>query len=580
MRNEFYIDENRAIINFTVKYCDSFENILSSKAFEKIFTLFIKKEFRKKSNNYRNLIKSFKIEDKNKAIETFVKLFKLLSVIELKDIKEFDKKYDYVLSYKYELIELIEGLYSFWRHLERYSIINSQKIKNGIAEVNFNEANNRFSKLILALYRKIEKNIIGEKINVFREISAGGNACIMLNNISYNIPKEYEKLKNIPVIQKISIQAPFITYPKKNKRDGIFKEVYENPLQETKIYKEKWFCYPAKVGQLLAFVYFNRDFISHGISLCNLFELAGENEYKEKKPDIIYVFGGEEETNFKTVFFEDKKNNIMLGYANNTKEVDYFGYMKKMILTLHNLVMIKKEALPIHGAMVNIILKNGKEANVIIVGDSGAGKSESLEALRGIGESYISDMKIIFDDMGILMISDEEIKGYGTEIGAFVRLDDLDQGYAFKELDRSIFMNPDKINARLVMPISNYRDVIKGYKVDMILYANNYEELNNYEKSIKYFKNKDNAIDVFKEGKRMSKGTTTENGIVKSYFANPFGPLQRKKIIDELLEVYFNKLFIDKIKVGIIKTQLGIDGMEKKGPQKAALDLLKELMEN
>ncbi len=87
--------------------------------------------------------------------------------------------------------------------------------------------------------------------------------------------------------------------------------------------------------------------------------------------------------------------------------------------------------MPIHGAMVNVVLKNGKEANIVIMGDSGAGKSESLEAFRALSEEYISDMTIIFDDMGVFKNVDGIIKGYGTEIGAFVRLDDLDQGYAF-----------------------------------------------------------------------------------------------------------------------------------------------------
>ena len=48
-----------------------------------------------------------------------------------------------------------------------------------------------------------------------------------------------------------------------------------------------------------------------------------------------------------------------------------------MLLTLHNLIMIKRGYLPIHGAMVNIEMKNGKQANVVIMGDSGAGKSEA-----------------------------------------------------------------------------------------------------------------------------------------------------------------------------------------------------------
>ena len=52
--------------------------------------------------------------------------------------------------------------------------------------------------------------------------------------------------------------------------------------------------------------------------------------------------------------------------------------------------------------------------------------------------------------MGVLSLGDKgKVKTSGTEIGAFVRLDDLDAGYSFKELDRSVFMNPDKVNAVL-----------------------------------------------------------------------------------------------------------------------------------
>ena len=199
--------------------------------------------------------------------------------------------------------------------------------------------------------------------------------------------------------------------------------------------------------------------------------------------------------------------------------------------------MIKRGYLPIHGAMVNIEMKNGKHANVVIMGDSGAGKSESLEALRALGENQISGMITIFDDMGIFKEKDGNIYGYGTEIGAFVRLDDLDQGYAFKELDRSIFMNPDKINARLVMPVAPYSEIIKGYKVDLFLYA------------------------------------TTEKGLVESYFANPFGPVQKQKETDILIDKYFETLYSAGVKVGQIKTCLGVRGQEKNGPKDAALEL-------
>ena len=95
--------------------------------------------------------------------------------------------------------------------------------------------------------------------------------------------------------------------------------------------------------------------------------------YSEKVLLNNVSFGINDGEELKTVFYDDKENNIMLGYINYSEEIDYFGYMKKMILTLHNLIMIKRGNLPIHGAMVNIQMKNGKNANVVIMGDSGAG---------------------------------------------------------------------------------------------------------------------------------------------------------------------------------------------------------------
>ena len=45
---------------------------------------------------------------------------------------------------------------------------------------------------------------------------------------------------------------------------------------------------------------------------------------------------------------------------------------------------------------------------------------------------------------------------YGTEMGAFVRLDDLQSGYAFGQIDRAIIMNPDEVNARVILPVTKY----------------------------------------------------------------------------------------------------------------------------
>ena len=75
----------------------------------------------------------------------------------------------------------------------------------------------------------------------------------------------------------------------------------------------------------------------------------------------------------------------------------------------------------------------------------------------------------------------------------------------------------------------------------------------------------------------MAKGTTTESGLVKSYFANPFGPHQRQKETDILLLDYFDNLYKTGVKVGQIRTCLGIEGEATIGPKRAAKKLFEEI---
>ncbi len=566
MSLETTINRNSITMNFTVKYCNNSISLLDSSGFKKVITAFLEELERKEVPVYIYL-KERNNEDKE-LNEVMTDFFKLLMVLKVDKISMLGEKYLKFLDDRDILIEFIERLYNFWRKFERYAIVKNSKRGEGLQNVNFIEAINNFKNLILKTYREIEESILGYKYRVYRQLSAGINAGIILNSTKRNCPAEYSFLEKIPFIETIILQPPFITYPKRNTRTGTFQEVKENPFKDITISKENWLCYPAKVGDSLAFIYFNRDFMSQGVALCNLFELAREEEYINRRPDILYIYGVKDfEQEMKTVFYNDKENNMMIGYANYSEDIDYFGYMKKMILTLHNIRMIEKGNLPIHGAMVNIIMKNGKKINVVIMGDSGAGKSESLEAFRNLSEKYVKDMKIIFDDMGTLTIEEKgSPKGYGTEIGAFVRLDDLDIGYAYKEIDRSIFMNPDKINSRIIIPVASYNDIMKGYPIDIFLYANNYE----VGEEIEFFNSMEEAIPIFKAGKRMAKGTTSEKGLVDSYFANPFGPVQNIEKTDILIDKFFIEMFKKGVKVGQIRTQLGISGNEKEGPKRAA----------
>lgn len=579
MKKEFSMSNDKVMINFTAKYCDSFEAVLESDGFRRILDIYLRRSKKKNSKSYRYLSNSLNTDSLIDVRRDIIQIIKYLTVMSVEEIIEHNERFLDLLSLKDDFIAFVEDFYLFWRRLERYTIIHRYKVQEGLAAASFTEANDNFSVLILKLYRKIEKSMLGYEPQVYRQIPAGGNACVMIHEMEWARPQGYELLEDIPFIDKILLETPFITYPKRNTRDGMFTEIDYNPLKYAQINKEHWFCYPAKIGGMLIFIYFHRDFMEHGITLCNLFEMARSEETRGRKPEMIYVFGAKDDgEELQTVFYDDKKNDIMLGYVNHSEKIDYFGYMKKMTLTLYNLLMIKRGYLPIHGSMVNIVLKSGDVANVVIMGDSGAGKSESLEAFRSLSEDYVSDMTIIFDDMGTFKIEDGVIKGYGTEIGAFVRLDDLDQGYAFKEIDRSIFMNPDKINARLVMPVASYKEITKGYPIDFFFYANNYDEVREGDKYLNYFENVDDAKKTFKAGARIAKGTTTEKGLVESYFANPFGPAQKQIETDILIDEYFDLMFkSNQVKVGQIKTCLGVKGQEKTGPRSAAIELFDEI---
>ncbi|MBP1618092.1 MAG: hypothetical protein H6Q14_1919 [Bacteroidetes bacterium] len=570
MLQEFTLNRSRAIINFTSKYCDNRQKVLSSYAFHRVVETFF---FKLKKDNqivYDFFIKDFKT-DENLTL-SYIEVLKLLSVCELDELLQVNNKYADFFKDKNLFIELTELLYNFWRRMERVTVVHNNRLGDGLQNVRFIQANQLLNELILSIYRRTRDTVNGHSSHVYRQTIAGANAGLMLYDIPWDCPLEYKGLANIPFIDSVVITPPYITYTKKNTRDGIFEEHFSNPINNLILNEDDWFLYPAMVGNLLSFVYFHKDFMCHGLGLANLFELAKGENFINKKPDLIYVFGypdGMEEK--RTFYYKDTKNDIIVGYANYTDEIDYFGYMKKMLLTLHNVKQMEKGNLPIHGAMVNIALKNGKEANIIIMGDSGAGKSESLEAFRTLNEKYIRHMRVIFDDMGYLQFEEDgTIKGYGTEIGAFVRTDDLDPMYAFEQLDRGIYTNPDRVNARVTIPISTYETISKGYSVDYMLYANNFAES---EKKISLFEDVEDAIPVFEAGARKAKGTTTEVGLVKSYFANPFGPVQEQERAEVLVRKFFHGLADAGIKIGEIHTSLAIDGQSKEGPRLAAEEL-------
>ncbi len=539
MQNTTYRNENTILFDFNKIEFKTSSELLSSREFAKLLNLYIE-DLKDASIFLYNYITE--VEDHVQELNNTLRKLLVFSP------DEIDNLYCQDLT---SLERVVDGIYNYYKSHNRYLITSVEGCKT---YHNFVNIGDEFGDLVLKTYRKLTEQIKGRKNNIYRQLQAGVNASVLTRVEETSLPKEYQKIKDIKFIDTLVLTTPLILHSKSNKRTGMFSKTLVNPISYFDENIDDFYVYPAKIGSLICYLYFHQDFIGNAIALSNLFEFASAEEC-QSSPDLIVLFGVHNDR-AETVYYHDQENDLFVGSISYGEQIDYFGYMKKMCLTLHNLKMMTLGNLPIHGAFVDIYLKNGNHKSVMLMGDSGAGKSETIEALQSNFADQIANIDIIFDDMGTIKVEDGRCYGYGTEIGAFIRLDDLDEGTPYRDIDRSIFMNTDQSNARVVLPVASYELINKAHQIDMLLYANNYTD----KVGIKLFAVEDeNLKSPFVEGKRMALGTTDETGITTTYFANPFGPMQEQEMCDGLIDNVFTTLSENKTVIGEAYTRLGLD---------------------
>ncbi|MBW6499875.1 MAG: hypothetical protein K0B05_00645 [Bacteroidales bacterium] len=569
----------KAVLRIRDRMCETPEELLSSVKFRLVLDHYLK-HLSSRNSPLLGVFNGTGIDEK--SVDDLVKTLILLVKNQNRIIPHIFEGSARFLHDLQLLNNFVEALYDYWRHFDRFIINDSEGDRLDKRPYRtFNETIEHLTHLIRTVYRHVQENITGSRPNVYRQVPAGAEIAAISLPVRIPFPHmKYGKLNSVPMIRQMLIYPPLVIQQPMNKRTGEFRKVSVNPLEIIDLNPDDWLCYPVRAGKLLILVYFHLSFYELGFSLCNLFQLASDSDL-EKSPDAVFVYGAQgggldSLSDFPTVFHEDEENGIFVGAVPGREEFGYFGYLKKMVLTLHNSHVIRSGNMPFHGAMVKILLQGDKEATILMIGDTGAGKSETLEAFRVLGESQIREMTIIADDMGSIEIDPSELPvGYGTETGAFLRLDDLQPGYAYGHLDRSIIMNPSQVNARIVIPVTRYETIIKGHRIDYILYANNYEEIDDEHPVIERFDNPEKALDIFRAGVVMSKGTTTSSGLVHSYFANIFGPPEYKELHDAIAARFFENFFRNDVFVGQMRTRLGIPGHETSGPREAATELLR-----
>jgi hypothetical protein len=574
------IGPQQVVIHSTGTLCTTNEELAASHAFAQVVQAYVD-DLRRQGSA---LLEAIPLQlDGQHGVSRLVALLNALAVSPIDEIAATSADFSDCVQYRSALHRFVEELYDYWRRHLRYMVVHSLPGPESFERRPyraFNQTVEKLTHIVRGLYRDVCENITGDHPSVYRQVPAGCNVGMIAVQKEATLPAPYARtLRDISCIRQLWIDPPLIFDPPINKRMGVFSRVEKNPLERVALDASQFLCYPAQVGPLLVLIYFHQEFMGLGTALANLFELASE-ESLARAPDAVFVFGVPSEAmvefgELPAVFYDDQVNHLLVGAIPLEHRFGYFGYVKKMVLTLHNAAMLKKGRMPFHGAFTHIVLRNGTAANVLLIGDTATGKSESLEAFRVLGRDTIRDLRIVADDMGSLELDQEgKVIGYGTETGAFIRLDDLQQGYAFGQIDRAIIMSPQKVNARVVLPVTTLGEILRGYRVDYLLYANNYEEVSEDHLIVERFTSYETALQVFREGAAMSKGTTVATGLVHSYFANIFGAPQYKELHEVAATKVFQAAFASGVFVAQLRTRLGIPGYETRGPEQAAQALL------
>ena len=576
-------DPGQLVLHSQGAVCSSTREVVESEPFERVVGLYLAHL----AEHDGPLLEALDVDSGDAAARaSFVDLLRLLAHNPLERIVRSSAERAPLLGRRVALHRFVEGLYDFWRGFDRFLVDHPGRGRvgpgDGVDRV-FNASLETLAELIRDLYRDVAENVTGTHPHVYRQVHAGAELGVVVAPRQWPVPDAYRaQLEGIPFVRRVLMYPPLILNPPATTRAGSFTEVSDDPLAGLRLAPERWICYPAVVGRLVVFVYVEQRFFGLGLSLSNLFELASEKQVAAG-PDALLVYGASAEGLSRfgprpTVFFDDTAHGLLVGALPLDDGFAYFGYLKKMVLTLHNVAAMKRGLMPFHGAFSRLVLPSGAEAGVLLIGDTATGKSETLEALRLAAGEQVAEVHVVADDMGSLEVTElagrPRVLGYGTEIGAFVRLDDLQQGYAIGQIDRAIIMSPQKVNARVVLPVTSIEEVQHGYGVDVLLYANNFEPVDDGHPIVERFTDASAALAVFRDGRAMSKGTTAASGLVANYFANIFGPAQRPAQHDALAERTFAALYGGGAFVGQLRTRLALPGFGAEGPRAAAAALL------
>ncbi len=380
------IDDRQAVMHSGGAVCATTQELVESDSFARVLDLYVD---RLEAHN-PDALTELGLPDRARLLD----LLRLLANNPLERVSLATGAPGDLLARRERLHEFVEGLYDFWRRWDRFLVVRAEAAaepgdKRPLRA--FSQTVESLGRLVRDLYRDVAENATGGRPRVYRQVAAGAEVGRLRGAAEVagaaSLPRAPRRH---PVrAQPAHVPAAAARPADQHAHAASSPRSPQNPLDGLTLEREQWLCYPALVGRLTVFVYFHQRFAGLGLSLANLFELASDEEIAAG-PDAVYLYGvppaalarfGE----LPAVFHHDAAGRLFVAAVPLEDRFGYFGYLKKMVLTLHNVAAMDRGVMPFHGAYTRLVLEDGTAAGVLLIGDTATGKSETLEALRVVG---------------------------------------------------------------------------------------------------------------------------------------------------------------------------------------------------
>ena len=340
--------------------CKTSSELLKSKAFSQYLNVY-KNEF----------IKQLKLRENTDQKEEVLHKIEYIKSIKPKIyIKIFENKKDFsgdILMKHRQSVKFIDGCFhhyrkkSYTRLIKVHNEILKSKESAEAIKDRISKRANKLTDLILETRRALLTKV-GFNVGVRRSqgLECQPNVtCGEISGSNIDLPKSYSNLNKVSLTTHADMRTGIHYTTHANKRAFPFYALNHNPYKNKKFNPQEYVAIPFEVGKwnILAYIHKSRGCIEMEPGLLNLFPFSKVRKLSGNKPDGIFIFGCPNSTMEDLGYFFDKENNILVGLIPNLDDCKYFGYGKKPILTLHNVLCILNDELPLHCGCTRYVVR-------------------------------------------------------------------------------------------------------------------------------------------------------------------------------------------------------------------------------